>query len=309
MRTPPFSIHPCTKAIHRNKMTLSNTTSDTPSASRSSNYRCPHRCPCNPPTPPPPRHRLLTLQTAVTESPHPDKAHRGGEDASFIAPQAFGIFDGVGAWSEMGINAGIYAKALAAHVKKYVLKNGPCCIQEGLHSAAAHVTAEGSSTACVASLRRNALKGVNVGDSGLVVIRDRQIVFRTISRSHGFNYPYQLAYKDADRVEDGLQFEFDMRAGDIIIAATDGLWDNVSYRKILCFLLDNVPTCKKKRDLHTAQRVSLQLALYAKSKAKKTKGNTPFARAAKQAGVSHTGGKMDDTTVVISFVHTSSLIN
>lgn len=49
----------------------------------------------------------------VAQSPHPEKAWKGGEDAYFLGENAFGVFDGVGAWEEKGFDVGKYSKELA----------------------------------------------------------------------------------------------------------------------------------------------------------------------------------------------------
>lgn len=39
---------------------------------------------------------LSCLQTGVAMIPHPEKAHKGGEDAAFVTPSVIGVADGVG---------------------------------------------------------------------------------------------------------------------------------------------------------------------------------------------------------------------
>lgn len=51
--------------------------------------------------------------------PHPEKAHRGGEDAMYASRQyvrtynrVMSVADGVGGWTEMGINPAMYSRKL-----------------------------------------------------------------------------------------------------------------------------------------------------------------------------------------------------
>jgi protein phosphatase PTC7 len=44
--------------------------------------------------------------------PHPDKAHRGGEDAFFASNHLLVIADGVGGWSSQGIDPANYSRFL-----------------------------------------------------------------------------------------------------------------------------------------------------------------------------------------------------
>lgn len=53
--------------------------------------------------------------------PHPEKRQTGGEDAYFVTPKAVGVFDGVGGWASLGINAGLYSARLADLTREQVL--------------------------------------------------------------------------------------------------------------------------------------------------------------------------------------------
>lgn len=44
--------------------------------------------------------------------PHPEKQHKGGEDAILIKDNILVVADGVGGWAEHGIDAGLYSKNL-----------------------------------------------------------------------------------------------------------------------------------------------------------------------------------------------------
>lgn len=44
--------------------------------------------------------------------PHPEKAHKGGEDAVFTEGSVIGVADGVGGWAAQGVDPGLYSKAL-----------------------------------------------------------------------------------------------------------------------------------------------------------------------------------------------------
>ena len=66
----------------------------------------------------------LSLYSYGDNIPHPEKAHRGGEDAYFISlPQtsAVGVADGVGGWANQGINPKDFADDLMAFTLDEVL--------------------------------------------------------------------------------------------------------------------------------------------------------------------------------------------
>ena len=50
--------------------------------------------------------------------PHPDKDQ--GEDACFSNQQALVVADGVGGWSEFGVDSGIYSRELVSNTKKKI---------------------------------------------------------------------------------------------------------------------------------------------------------------------------------------------
>ena len=51
---------------------------------------------------------------------------------------------------------------------------------------------QGTSTACILAMEDNHLHAANVGDSGFIVVRKQQVVFKSPSQQHRFNFPYQL---------------------------------------------------------------------------------------------------------------------
>ena len=74
-----------------------------------------------------------------------------------------------------------------------------------------------------------------MGDSGYVIVRESEVLFHSPSRQYKFNHPFQCGtnYKapwHADKYLHQLQH------GDIIILASDGLWDNLSDSQILACL-------------------------------------------------------------------------
>lgn len=123
----------------------------------------------------------------------------------------------------------------------------------------------GSSTACVALFDsiRHQLHFSNLGDSGIIVLRhidsdvagtlkrdrtktrlertsDLRIAFVSQQQLHSFNHPYQLGWTGEELKEessfksarDSCTTSIHLRRGDIIIMATDGLFDNVDIDDI-----------------------------------------------------------------------------
>lgn len=108
-------------------------------------------------------------------------------------------------------------------------------ILDGAHRA---TDIPGGSTCVIARLTPTAeadggaiLEGCNLGDSGFVVFRNGRKVFEMPSQSHGFNMPFQFAqvsmYPESDTADDADLSYFHVMEGDVIVAGSDGLWDNV----------------------------------------------------------------------------------
>jgi len=78
---------------------------------------------------------------------------------------------------------------------------------------------------------RGVLEGCNLGDSGYMVFRNGRKVFESPSQSHGFNMPYQFAqvteFPESDTARDAEVMRFEVQEGDVVVAGSDGLWDNL----------------------------------------------------------------------------------
>ncbi|XP_027074620.2 probable protein phosphatase 2C 80 isoform X1 [Coffea arabica] len=245
--------------------------------------------------------RTLKLHSGSCYLPHPDKEKTGGEDAHFICSdeQAIGVADGVGGWAEVGINAGEYACELMSNSMD-AIKNepgefiDPARVLEKAHS---ETNAVGSSTACIIVLKDQFLHAINLGDSGFIVVRDGSTTFESPVQQHGFNFPYQLERGNkGDLPSSGQVFKISVLPGDVIVAGTDGLFDNL-YKREITTIVGAAVTSGFTPEL-TAQKV----AALARHRAQDRERQTPFSTAAQEIGFSYYGGKLDDITVVVSYV-------
>lgn len=159
----------------------------------------------------------------------------------------------------------------------------------------------GSSTACILTLdsRKSILYAANLGDSGFFVFRDGKIVYLTKPQQLSFNTPYQLGYdtSESNKPEQAQDIEVPVQPGDIIVAATDGLWDNLFPSE--CSTI--IKRCQ--REGQGPQQMSLGLGICAEVKSQDRNAITPFLVNAQRNGVNYMGGgKPDDITVVVSLV-------
>lgn len=229
-----------------------------------------------------------------------------------------GVADGVGGWADRGVDAGLYSSELMEGARKLVEDFGETDPRTMLSTAYDQTTVVGSSTACIATLQESTLRIANLGDSGLLVLRrtiDRdcpqgkiaatwKCVLETEAQQHYFNCPRQLGSESQDRPEDADYYEMDLQDGDLVIMASDGLFDNVST-EVLCDWMDAVNAAShldanREDNLSGAiLEVAHRLLLNTSAVSMHPTADTPFATRAKQVGVNFRGGKKDDITVLV----------
>ncbi|XP_019646720.1 PREDICTED: protein phosphatase PTC7 homolog [Branchiostoma belcheri] len=241
-----------------------------------------------------------------------------GDDAYFIARyknvDVLGVADGVGGWRDYGVDPSLFSSSLMKTCERLVQAGRfKPALPIGLIAASYYELLEskgpivGSSTACVLILDRpsRTLYSANLGDSGFMVVRKGEIVHRSEEQQHYFNTPFQLSL--ASPREDGLVLSdspeaagfmsFLVEEGDLIVTATDGLFDNLSDSMVLKEL-------SKLRDhkYENIERTAQNLAEQAQELAFDPEYMSPFATEAQHAGIDVKGGKPDDITVLLSVV-------
>jgi len=291
-------------------------------------------------TPALPQGTTLKLKQAVCYLPHPDKVHYGGEDAHFISDVyggALGVADGVGGWQESGVNPADYSRMFMRMACAY-LEGTEHFAQDGMDRSsapfidprgalnAAHQTTKvpGSATACVMQLdqERQTLEAANLGDSGFVVIRSGKMVAKSKPLQHYFDCPLQFGafpefVEATDTADMADTYSIPLAPGDVVIAGSDGLWDNVFESEILALA---------PRSTDDVQRAADSIATLARQHAGDNDFPSPYTREALSQGLDLpwweklvgatfkggrfqlkqlTGGKMDDITVLIAYVETA----
>lgn len=184
-----------------------------------------------------------------------------GEDAHFSSNTpthaTIGVADGVGGWVTFGVDPAVFAWELMTHCMQCaetsiavprpwdVMRDAFDMVKSG------GMVDAGSSTACIALLDKETgeLTSANLGDSGYVVFRlqpDSDNTHRFVNvleaskGQHFFNAPYQLSIVPNSIPQEQRKFFLEdqpadahrksygpLRHGDIIVMATDGLFDNV----------------------------------------------------------------------------------
>jgi protein phosphatase PTC7 len=247
----------------------------------------------------------LVLNSGGFMMPHPRKVAKGGEDSFYIAAsgRSLGVADGVGGWSDVGVDPGEFSRKLMRNARQVSEAEAalpgnllePVRIMEEAYEQTKSLI--GSSTACIVCLNGSQLHAANIGDSGFFVVRDGKVVFETPAQQHSFNFPYQIG-SHGDPVGSSQKFTIHVEPGDVLIAGSDGLFDNVFTSRAAKIVWD-----AKKRGA-TPGVAAQQLATFASMRSRDPAYLSPFAKHARQAGFHYQGGKVDDITVVVSYVTT-----
>lgn len=151
------------------------------------------------------------------------------------------------------------------------------------------------------------LRGANLGDSGLFVLRDNKIIFQSQEQQYYFNAPYQLSILPPGlgaslTTEPGQaqKIQVELRDGDVIVLATDGFLDNVHAQELPLLLAGH-----EREDVSGMASMLVHHALKLSEDAAYL---SPFSlRSRQHYKVDYfTGGKPDDITVVVAVFHQSS---
>lgn len=242
-----------------------------------------------------------------------------GDDAWFSAKikssDVLGVADGVGGWRHYGIDPGEFSAFLMRTCERLVT-SGRFSGSEpaGLLARSYYELLEnkqpiiGSSTACVVVLNRetSTVYTANIGDSGFVIVRHGKVVHRSEEQQHYFNTPFQLSLPPpghtgmvlSDRPESADTSNFRVEDGDVILLATDGVFDNVPDH----MLLNELSNVQGETDPVKLQLVANSIAFMARKLAFDQNFMSPFAKSARANGIHAIGGKPDDITVLLATV-------
>ncbi|KAH0830559.1 phosphatase 2C-like domain-containing protein [Lanmaoa asiatica] len=157
----------------------------------------------------------------------------------------------------------------------------------------------GSSTACLLTLNSSSgvLRSANLGDSGFLIIRSSSVIYREPVQTHYFNCPLQLTkYPESvgfnkyymDSPSAAAQYETKLRHGDIVVAYTDGLSDNVFPAELvaICSLIARAGGPEDEQVQSMADRI----VQYAQVCMRDQKRVSPFERDAAREGMLYRGG-------------------
>eukprot|EP00746_Dinoflagellata_sp_MGD_P087481 gnl/MRDRNA2_/MRDRNA2_34696_c0_seq1.p1 gnl/MRDRNA2_/MRDRNA2_34696_c0~~gnl/MRDRNA2_/MRDRNA2_34696_c0_seq1.p1 ORF type:complete len:496 (-),score=95.67 gnl/MRDRNA2_/MRDRNA2_34696_c0_seq1:51-1538(-) len=252
--------------------------------------------------------RDLAFEFGAANLPHPNKMFTGGDDVFFIdrGNRALGISDGASWWKTQGVDPSKFPKELIRRVQDLIKdKDSKIKSLKNVLARAHEATkATGSATVCLAqfSPESSAMRVYNLGDSGLWVLRSRggrtdapgqqswgwRVVWKAPKQSVQFNMPYQLSseWDLSKKAADGASQEIKLEPGDLILAATDGLWDNLHMDEVVK-IVDEIAQGRGPKGL-SPDKAAKTLAWAARTHSVDPNYRSPRG----------TGGKPDDITVV-----------
>ncbi|XP_017041698.1 protein phosphatase PTC7 homolog fig [Drosophila ficusphila] len=244
---------------------------------------------------------------------------RFGEDSWFLSStplaEVMGVADGVGGWRDMGVDAGRFAKELMSccsgqtELPSFDGRSARDLLIAGYRDLVRKENpAVGSSTACLVSMHRKdcTLYTANLGDSGFMVVRNGRVLHRSEEQTHDFNTPYQLAVPPKgkgdnfyfDKPEMAESTRYSLQPGDLVLLATDGLFDNLPESMLLKIL-----NGLKERGEQDLQKGANQVVEKARELSLNANFQSPFAIKAREHNVLYSGGgKPDDITLILASV-------
>ena len=300
-----------------------------------------------------------------------DKRKRAssGQDAFFFSQvgttqtTTFGVADGVGGWTESGIDPADFSHgmceymACAARAWPPEGKTSSLHPQDLLQLGYDEVIKDesivgGGSTACLAVAEPDGhVEVANLGDSGFMHLGLNAVRHFTHPQTHAFNTPYQVSKTPkrmliqmavfggpsalSDPPNSSSVTHHRVRHGDVLLFATDGVWDNLSPQDALSIVSRNMidagawvekngavdvglelaelaqATSNSKADISSLQaRLAIAIAREAKETSLNTRRDGPFAKEVQKYYPNENwhGGKPDDIAAVVAVVVENSAL-
>ncbi|ORY29690.1 phosphatase 2C-like domain-containing protein [Naematelia encephala] len=245
------------------------------------------------------------------------------------------LSDGVGGWGDT-VDPSLFSQSLMYHYALSATDSPSRTPIENLKKAYEGVTKDqgvpaGGGTGVGVRLGSDGeMLGVNMGDSGCLVVRNNTVLYETPSMTHYFNCPYQLSKIPPSMASGGMitdslddpktymKFSINLIPGDVILLYTDGLSDNVPIPHLTSLLtqIDALLSHPSNSHLGYIDRQKERARLFADvlvgygrmamAKTGQEDGvaawKTPFQIEAAKHGYDFRGGKIDDITVVTAVV-------
>jgi len=240
---------------------------------------------------------------AFPPSPGEDSLFSGRNDYVY----ALGVADGVTDWAERGFKssaelAQTLMRKCHSAVKQEMLRiRKPRELMQHAYTymkqccGNTQTALPGTTTICVATVEKYAphlLHVANLGDSGFMLLRkvehprSRFIpALQSAEQMHGPDFPYQLGCSSRDSPDDAEDYSTQLHPGDVLMLATDGVYDNLFYDTICEVTHNGLMSGGIWKACEQIVDTAYQYAI----------GSDPTP-------TRHRGGRLDDMTVVMAQV-------
>lgn len=152
----------------------------------------------------------------------------------------------------------------------------------------------------------------NLGDCKVLVVRpnNAEVIYRTKEQWHWFDCPRQLGTNSPDTPrENGVTEKVDLEVGDIVLAMSDGVTDNLWEHEIVSTVLKSIREWEASQDADAREDrtggrnggmdvAARDLVAAATKIAQDPFAESPFMEHAIEEGLASEGGKLDDISVV-----------
>ena len=178
-------------------------------------------------------------------------------------------------------------------------------IKSSLVEAVKKTKSKGSSTIVLLLLNQETKKlhATYVGDSLYMILRydneteQFKCIYKSNEQQHKFNQPFQVG-TNGDSPNLAIIETHDVQDRDIVIVASDGLWDNVYDETIISIINDK--TKESKGEVIDSGELAYYVANIAEKYSMDVSYDSPFSKRARAKGFEYYGGKEDDITVIIT---------
>ncbi|KAH3671432.1 hypothetical protein WICMUC_004612 [Wickerhamomyces mucosus] len=243
---------------------------------------------------------------------------KSGDDSMIISPNLVGVADGVSGYSGSHSDSGLFARSLLENISRYLTElsvkssRNLSLITDGEFEKSLDSSFEdalkimdlenlkGSSTLLIAMIIDADLKILNIGDSKIFIIRNKEIVYSNQEQYISKLCPEQIGTNNFSKFPSTIVKidTFKLKEEDLILIASDGLTDNLYPDEILEFLNSNLNDQK-----NNLQKVINKLLYKTKSIAFDSYCVTPYVEKINELNKEFiTGGKLDDISVSLSKV-------
>ena len=176
-------------------------------------------------------------------NPRFEKRYKYGEDAYVLGERLIGVLDGVGGWKKKkNVDVGLMSKELAKNIQTVYDSGSAKDLNKVIKKAVKRTENRGASTVVLAELSPNfdgetaTLSTCNVGDCAYMLFRpmagQSELMFRSEVQKNRMK-PVSIGNHSKPKdFKIAASNEHKLLENDIIVMASDGVWDNLYVNQV-----------------------------------------------------------------------------